>query len=227
MNNTVLSSLFLRLSLLTLLLSCVSISCNETLPEYRDPLDVLSAHVRGRYILVVSDNSLKVDLLVVNTFDETFEAKAILAGSGTITMKRKPNIRKTFSLTAANWTNGKYNPTTGILRMDPGDTLRLVYSWNFIDDNGTDVRASEFYYVPDASCPGRRIAARESFIFQARMKIFDRIPEVVAEPYEFYLCHVNFWIRGGDCPPIQEDRPETYCPKVVPFPSSVNGRSIE
>jgi hypothetical protein len=129
-------------------------------------------------------------------------------------MKRRPNIRKTFTIDSSNWANGKYDQSTGILRMDPGDTLRLIYSWNFVDDNGIDVRTQEFFYVPDSTCNGRMIAAQEIFVFHANLTVFDRVPELLTGPYEFTMCHVNAYVSPQFCPPILEDKPETYCPNV-------------
>lgn len=208
-------------TLFAFLLLILSGSCEEQLPEYRDPRNALEESITGRYVLGISDNSMKIEVMVVNVYDETFEGKAVLQGSGSILLKRNQATAKTFTLTPANVSNGKYNTATGILRMDPNDTLRLVFSWNFVADGGVDLRQTVFQYYPDPTCTFdqpvvimRRIAFQETFIIRATLRVFDKIADLSGGPYEFTLCHVDQWVPGNSCPPIIFD--ENYCPASIP-----------
>ncbi len=196
-------------------------SCDEQLPAYRDPRNALEAKVMTRYVLGVSENSMKVEIRVINTYDETFEGRAVLQGSGSILLKRNQFVGRTFTVTAANFTSGKYNPVTGILRMDPNDTLRLIFSWNFVADGGVDLRQTVFQYYNDATCSWdqplviqRRIAFQETFVVRVSLKVFDKIPELSDGPIEFTMCHVDQWVPGNWCAPIIFDA--NYCPANIP-----------
>lgn len=182
--------------------------CSESLPPYLDPRAVLSAHLKGAYVLTISENAMKVYLDIKNIFDETFEAPAVFEGDGEIALIRKPGVRKTFSLTAANVVLAPgYNRPSGILRLDPGDSIRVAFTWNFIDDLGTDLRNAEFLYVGDTSCQYRRIAYGERFSIRASFRVFDKIDTISEGPIEFIMCHVNVYVLPNYCPIIDTESP--------------------
>lgn len=181
--------------------------CDESLPPYEDPRDVLKASLNGRYVLSATENSIKIDVYVVNTFDETFQAKGILDGVGTIMSKRDNSFIRTFTLTPSHWTWGKYDTRTGVLTMDPGDTLRLTYSWNYLDDKGRDARESIFSYFTDRTCTFRRISIEETFILQVKIKVYEKVPEIVSKSFEYSLCHVSSWVDPKVCTRIRTDLP--------------------
>jgi hypothetical protein len=200
---------------LIVLLGWVVFSCNESLPTYRDPAHVFSGELAARYTLTLNENSLKIEFRFTNVFDETLAGVASLEGSGIITLRRKPAVRKTFTMTVAHLVSGKYVPATRMLTIDPGDTVRLIYTWDFRDDTGNDLRTGEFTYFPDPTCTfdepvpvERRIAARETFIISASLRVFDRITPVVVGPIEYSLCHVDRYVSPNVCPPIL---PELSC----------------
>jgi len=192
---------------LSLTMSLGFIGCDETLPLYRDPRDVFKGEIRGRYALSRTENSVRIDLFVINTFDETLEAKGILEGTGTITAKRDVRFRRTFKLTPANWARGKFNPSTGKLTMNPNDTLVLIYTWDYRDDAGRDLREDLFRYAPDPSCSLRRISEEEFFALRFRLKVFDKVADVEAIAGEYGLCHVTAWIDPKVCTSIRTDLP--------------------
>lgn len=206
----------LRIALL-FLLTCgvLALSCNESLPPYNDPGHVFEGQLLARYTLTLNENSLKVEFRFTNVFDETLNGVADLQGSGLITLKRKPTVRKTFTITSAHLVSGKYVPSTRVLTIDPGDTVRLIYTWDFRDDAGNDLRSTEFTYFPDASCTmdqpvpvERRIASRETFIISASLSVFNRVTPVVVGPIEYSMCHVSQYVAPNVCPPII---PEQAC----------------
>ncbi|MBM4168349.1 MAG: hypothetical protein FJ215_04245 [Ignavibacteria bacterium] len=181
--------------------------CSELLPEYRDPRDVFKGIAGGRYVLSRTENSVRIDLIVVNTFDETLEARGILEGVGTIAPKRDVGFTKTFRITPANWARGKYNPLNGRLTMNPGDTLVLAYTWDYRDDLGRDLRESFFRYTTDPACTLRRISDMEIFALRFRLKVFEKVAEVESEASEYEFCHVSAFIDPKACVSIRTDLP--------------------
>jgi len=177
----------------------VSMSCDESLPPYQDPRNVLQGTPRGKYVLTVSENSLHVSFTIKNVYEETFQAQAILNGTLVITAKRDPTIQKTFQLTESNVTYAaNYNRATGVLTIDPQDTVVLSATWDFIDNVGEDLRLMFFRYAPDPSCLGRHIAQEETFLIQGSMKVFEKLPDVSGGPSEYTFCHVDV-LFAKDC----------------------------
>jgi hypothetical protein len=87
-----------------------------------------------------------------------------------------------------------------VLRLDPRGKIVFQQAWNFIDDQGRDLRTEVFRYVADATCSGRKIALPEIFVVEGTFKVFDRISEVEIKPSSFQFCHVNVWVNPRDCP---------------------------
>ncbi len=199
-----------------LLLSFVIVtkpSCQEDLPPYRDPSEVFEGHIQGLYVLSAQENAAWIFITVKNTFDETLEAPAVIGGTLRIVSSRYPDYRKTLSLNKSHIINARgYDPTTGVLRIDSGDSIRLGYAWNFIDDNGRDLRTQVFQYWGDTTCRAlnRRISYQETFLLSAEVKVFDKIPALSIGMTNFSMCHVNIWVNPKDCPPIIGDQACSY-----------------
>ena len=186
----------------------ILMSCEEALPTYQDPNSVLKGSVRGRYVLSNTANVVRFDFLVVNTFDETFQDKGILKGEIVITLRRNPSVHKTMSLGPWDLVIGKYEPSTQMLTMDPGDTVRLTVSWDYTDDQLKDLRDSLFIYVTDPGCSVRKIALEELFELEGSLTVFQRAGSITAGPVEFGLCHVDRWVPPQICTSIL---PEEAC----------------
>lgn len=177
--------------------------CNESLPPYINPRDVFSGTVQGAYVLTMSDNSVKIYLNVTNRYDETLEGRALLNGEMEISLAGNPMISKTFSISSSNLlTSRNYNPTTGFLRIDPGETIRFGVSWNLVADNGTDLRTGVFRYWEDTECAARCVAEEEVFVIRGSVDIFEQTNTVVADPALFSLCHVSNYVEPRFCPPV-------------------------
>lgn len=184
--------------------------CNEPYPSRKDPTEVFKASLTGNYVLTASENAVKIHLTIVNDYDETFQARAALRGTVQIVLTRNPSSRKTASLGPSNLTNARnYDSNSGVLTIDPGDSIRLSYTWDFRDDNGNDLR-SIFSYVIDPECAFRRIAYEEVFLLKGELTVFDRLPAVQAPFKDFALCYATNWVNPRDCPPILTDKPCRY-----------------
>lgn len=178
-------------------------TCSEALPPYIDPTDVFDGSIEGAYVLIPSDNSVKIYLKARNRYDETLEGPAVLQGEAEISLARDPSMVRKFTITSANLlTSRNYNPSTGVLRVDPGETMVFGLSWNLVTDNGTNLRGSHFRYWVDLECPMRCVAEAELFIIRGSVIIFDKTGTVTPQPASFSLCHVNAYIEPRLCPPI-------------------------
>ena len=194
-------SLLLHFRIICLVVLAVCLACKEPLPAYRNPNDVFVGSINAEYLYSSRDNSLSVQIVMRNTFDETFEARGVLEGTVEITLQRLPEYKKTFSLSAANLIQARgYNPSSKVLTFDAGDSIRLGVVWSFTDDNGKDLRRDVFQYGRDRTCGSRRIAASESFVVRANLKVYDRTEAVKAGPIVFGMCHVDVWIDPRQCP---------------------------
>jgi hypothetical protein len=186
----------------------VSMSCDESLPPYQNPSDVLQGKARAQYVLSFSENSMHVFLTVTNVYEETFQGQAPLSGTLVLTSKRNPKVQKTFHLNANNISYAaSYDKATAVLTIDPGDSVVFSSSWDFIDDAGEDLRLTFFTYVPDTSCGGRYIAPDETFVLQGSVKVYDELPDVSGGPIEYTFCHVNIWVGPHDCTPVHTEPP--------------------
>jgi hypothetical protein len=178
----------------------LSFSCKENLPPYQDPAQVFEGFVRAEYLYSLTSNTIAIQLVVQNVYDETFEGRAILEGTVELTLARKPDVKRIFFLSDANLIQGRYQPNSRTLTIDPKDSVRLRVFWNFDDDRGRNLRQDEFRYNPDPSCPGRRIAAQETIVIRGSVKVFERTEEVKLGPVSFSFCHINAYFVG--CPSV-------------------------
>lgn len=198
----------LRTSLLLLVASFPGdgfFSCNSELPPYHDPTELFRVEPSGLYVLSAQDNSLKVILTVINSFDETLDGEAVLEGTVRISLARSPDYEKNDSVDDANLIQVRsYNPSTKHLTLDAGDSIRFLYSWNFIDDSGRDLRQEVFRYIRDTTCVerDRRIAVKETFLLSGEVNVFQRTRLAKSKIAIFNICHVNSWVNTAICPPI-------------------------
>lgn len=175
-----------------LMLAGLSLSCKEPLPVYKDPADVFSGSLRIGYLFGTPPaNIFSVQLITINDFDETFEGRTLFEGSIEIALARKPEVKKTFFLSANNLIQGRYTAGSRTLILNPGDTVRVGVSWDFIDDTGTDLREAEFHYFSDQTCQARLIAREETLSVRGTLKLYDRTGEIKFGPVLFSLCHVK------------------------------------
>ena len=131
-------------------------SCNESLPPYEDPSGYLQGSLLETYVLAHQNNYMGVHVRITNVFDEALDGPVQFQGQVQIRSVKDPSIVKTVSFSALNLTKAKhYDAASSRLTIDPGDTVQLSYSWDFIDDNGRDLRTSFFRFFADTTCPYR------------------------------------------------------------------------
>lgn len=182
------------------LLALSSISCNESLPVYQDPRDVFAEMVEGAYTVSRTENAMKVYLTIVNKYDETLDARALLTGRIVVTWEQDLTFQRTFNLTDAHIiTVRSYNPSTRQLRLDPGDTIRFGISWNFLSDDGRNLK-DLVIFRRDPTCNNRFISLNPVNIqVDATMSLFERTETVAPQRFLYRFTLIREYVDPRDC----------------------------
>lgn len=173
-------------------LTSLALSCKEPLPAYKDPTDLFSGVLRIGYLYGTPPaNIFRIQMVIFNDFDETFEGRTLFEGEIEIVLARKPEVKKTLFLSVDNLIQGRYNGGSRVLIFNPRDSVRLGVTWEFDDDRGADLRETEFIYSTDRYCPQRKIAKEETFLVSGILKLYDRTGEIKFGPVLYSLCYVQ------------------------------------
>jgi hypothetical protein len=196
---------FLLLWLLCAVLGALT-SCKEPLPPYDDPRDLLDAYSYGLYVINRQENVVKAYLTVINTYDETFDAEAVLSGRIVLTWAKDGTFKKTFQLSPSLLIYARgYNAETGMLRFDPADSIRFGITWDMVADDGRRL-FSLMSFFPDPECPARLISTEPvRFSIEGHALVYNRTGTVGATvtQFEFILqrefaqCRPPARIPGG------------------------------
>jgi hypothetical protein len=158
-------------------------SCDESLPPYRQPPNLLrvALDVEDGLVnrLVLCDGTFRVwdpgriafRLSVINTFDETLQGPAsAVTGQVEVWKKDDPDFGRTIPIFGAV---DPRHVRFGILTLDPGDTLEVFASWRH-----DDVQNRRIWRVFDMRPLFTTIRAR------ARLKVFNEVPELFPPEFE-------------------------------------------
>ena len=182
---------------LLMVLGLSSLACQETLPPLENPGVIFKTTITADYKLNLQENSVHVFVDIKSNYDETVQERADVVGSVTITSLRDARFTRTILLGAADLrTAGKYNPSTGMLTVGPGDVLRFEVVWDLRDDNGVYVPAALFRYFEDPDCPVRCVAEEEVFVMRGGVKLCDQVARIDAEEFDFSICHIKAFVDG-------------------------------
>jgi hypothetical protein len=200
LNQLVHGQLFVRILLLFTL--CFH-SCDEELPVYNEPDARLDATVEGEYFLSDVEHSLRVYVRITNRYDETLDGPASLQGSVVLFSPRDTSVRKTLQLTRSNLITGTVN-SSGILKIDPKETIVLKAVWDFsgdrvIDDfgrqlNGNSADVHFFSFVSDPDCSLRLFAKPEDIVLQGKVTVFSQRAPMLVGPTVFRFCFVSNFV---------------------------------
>jgi len=183
------------------------LACDESLPPRNDPSLLFKGSVSTKYSLLWNENVLRVVVSLVNIYDETIQARALMTGTVEIALVRNSTYRKTIHFDGSHLITTKfYNPSTQEVTINPGDTIRFIYVWNFIDDNNVNLTEDVFHYYLDQSCPGRYLAYNESFALTGTFQLLEKVSSVRLTPTVLSLCYIRNYVSPHDCP-----APPTIC----------------
>jgi hypothetical protein len=201
---------------LLVLVALVAGPCDESLPSHEEPDAYFQGRITAQYSHSPNENGLRGLIVVRNVFDETLQGSAALQGSVIIESLRNPALRKTVQLTRANilFLRG-YDARTNTFTFDAGDSISMVYTWDFASDDGArDWRTSFFTYVSDTLCNGllinRCLALTEDLMITVQFTVFHgRVP--MRAMTQFPLCYVSRYVHPNFCP-----TPMTNPPCFIP-----------
>jgi hypothetical protein len=197
-------------SILVALLSASLIflfACDESLPPRNDPTKLFRGSVDAKYSLLWNENAMRISVTIVNVFDETIQTTVSIAGTVVVTLARDKKYQKTIALNANNLMNTKfYNPSTKELTLDPGDSIRFAYTWNFVDDNNVRLPEDVFHFYRDPICSARYVAYSESFALTGSIQIIEKMGSFPLIPSVLNLCYISLYVLPKDCP-----APPTEC----------------
>jgi hypothetical protein len=179
------------------LLLCLGLlSCDEELPPYEPPENVLRAELSlsdsrvDRLVSCGSGNKtwnldpIIFQISVINVFDETLQGPANrVSGKLDVWRKDDPDFGKTFLI------NGAIDPQhvrNNVLTLDPGDTLKIGVVW--LHDNDANQRIWKYYSQ-------RSLAA--TIRARAQIKVFQETPTLF--PADFEL-NVNYDVETSQPP---------------------------
>jgi hypothetical protein len=174
--------------------------CEEMLPPRNDPSKLFRGSIDARYSLLWNENALHIGVNIVNIYDETIQTTAAMMGTVEISLVGNTVHRKTITLNTNNLINTKaYNPSTKELTIDPGESIRFEYVWNFVDDNNQNLPADIFRYYPDPNCLLRRLAYREAFTIAGSFQIIQKFGLFELNPIVINLCYISAYVSAHDC----------------------------
>lgn len=186
----------------TLLFLCMLfLRCDESLPLRLDPRHVFDARIQVFYSLTTLQNVLTIQMILVNRYDEVLEDVSTLSGQLQIDIPRFEGSERTFVLDAQSMSRVPYyNPSTGLLRVPPGDSVVFQVSYDWRDDSGRNLTAL-FTVRDDPNCSARVISDPELYRIRANATVFARASEESASLY-VGVCWVNAWVNPKFCPPL-------------------------
>lgn len=168
-----------------------SLSCEETLPTYTPPQNVLALRVTTVEQLndhIAPPGRQQVHLILVgeNIHDEVFQDTVNFKGSMRIWWKRKPGRFKTIFLSEKNLTDRSLVHNRKMLLI-PGQQFSLDATWNLRGDDGVYLPSEmDFSKLRQRYCdPNVRCATPEEFVVEVSLNVYDRLGYISAPPREF------------------------------------------
>ena len=143
----------IRRSFFLIVLPTVSfllLSCNESLPVYVGPSNILSAEISSmnaptdtvKYRMVDDNNPnlvavrifgapLGFEIKIVNVYSETIQDDADVQGTLELRWADKQEFKTILPLAVTGVTSSQYDPKTGLITLNPGDTITLRTYWDY------------------------------------------------------------------------------------------------
>ncbi|HEY6950936.1 MAG TPA: hypothetical protein VI758_00945 [Bacteroidota bacterium] len=176
-------------------------SCNESLPPRQDPQNVFGQGARAQYICSDVANNVLIDIALTNNFDETLSDTVHFSGTVVVTSERDPSVHKTFALSLSNLVHGIYDSRSGVLTINPGDSVVIRVIWSLDDDAGASLSSTLFHYHVDPDCAGRLVSSPETFSIVSRTRLFAPLGLTESRTV-FQMSHFSSWVSPKDCHPL-------------------------
>jgi hypothetical protein len=174
-----------------LALAAAGLSCDESLPVYVEPTNVMGlsvVHVEqlDDHLAPPGHQMARIVLQGVNNYDEPFLDSVRIEGTMRISWERQPYRYKTVTLTQRELTDQSL-VSDGKMLLVPGQAFTMEYFWNMRSDDGIYLPAlMNFTWLTRRVCaPNVACADPETFIVEASLKVYDRLGSVHAVPAKF------------------------------------------
>ena len=136
--------------LLSVIVAFASLRCNESLPVYNAPANILSAVVSPvnfvsdtvRYRMMDENNpslvsvrlfspKFGIDVKIVNIYSETIQDDADIQGTLELTWIDKVEMKASIPLSSSGIIGGQYDPVTHLITLNPGETVTIRVYWDY------------------------------------------------------------------------------------------------
>jgi len=181
--------------------------CEESLPSYESPVDLLAIRKMEASVGGVERSSLIIDIRGVNNYDDTLQDTVRVTGTLDVWFPSHEDWRITIPLT-----NADLKPPSRLigrlLTIDPGDTFRLQASWDLVSKSGQDILPhipDEYFYEKT----GTHYTQAEQIKYQASFSLFRQAGymESAVQEYQFK----GFW-KDTPQAPVVSARPAKQSP---------------
>lgn len=188
--------------ILAIVLAVCSFRCDESLPEYVAPTNVLAVNVTlveqlPDRIARPGKQMVHIRLVGENVFDEVFQDEVNMRGSLRIWWNRKPTRFRTMYLTEKNLCDRSII-SNGRMTMFPGQRFAMDVYWNMKSDDSVYLPREMTYVSGDLQTCGANLLCSnpEEFTIEATLNVFDRIGPVPAPPKDFIFIGKYCFERG-------------------------------
>ncbi len=194
------------LSFLVALVAAVcSFSCNESLPTYVQPKNIVSIRVGtveqlDDHLAPPGRQVVHITVLGQNTYDEVFWDSVNIQGTMRIWWKRIPVRYRTLYLTEKNFTD-RSMIHNGKMLLVPGAQFSLDVYWNMKSDDGLYLPSQmDFSNLNYKTCsPNVSCANPEDFVIEVSLNVYKRLGFLQAPPFEFTF--IGRVCKAGGYPP--------------------------
>lgn len=174
-------------------IALLALRCNESLPAYVFPQNVLSLNVTDveenwDRTAPIFNQQIRIRLEGENTYDEVFQDTLDVKGTMRIWWVRFPDIFRTIVLSEKDIKERELIHN-GKLTLLPGQKFTMDIYWDLLTDSGMYV-ADKFNFtkiylrecLPNIAC-----SDPEQFVVETSLNVFDRLGYLKAEPKAFYV----------------------------------------
>ncbi len=165
--------------------------CNENLPVYEDPQDVMQISVVAveqldDHLAPPGRQRVRIVLQGVNNYEEPFLDSVRIEGTMKIIWERQPFRFRTVKLTQRDLTDASL-VTNGKMLLLPGQAFSMEIFWNMRSDDGVYLPSlMNFAWLTRRVCaPNIACADPESFIIETTLNVYDQIGVLHAPPMKF------------------------------------------
>ncbi len=189
--------LFPRIVLLLVVVAMLSsLSCEESLPTYVAPSQVLTASVEkaeqlSDRIAPPGRQMMRIKIVVENVYDEVFYDTVNIKGTMTITWLRKAERSRTITVDEKDFLDRDLIKNRKMMLL-PGQKVGLQLFWNFKGDDSTYFPEEMVYARAEPrNCGGISggtiiCSNAEDMLVEGTLSIFKDLPPVSVEAYTFF-----------------------------------------